>query len=73
MRSRHMLVQAMLIRHDGIMENQMESTVVYWGFLGIMEKKIEATIGAYQLKQPSSKAIDLWSPYISVALLQRIQ
>ena len=29
---------------SGIMENQMETTIVYWGFIGIMEKKMEATI-----------------------------
>ena len=23
----------------------MESTIIYWGFIGIMEKKMEATIG----------------------------
>ena len=28
----------------GIMENQMETTIVYWWFIGIMEKKKEATI-----------------------------
>ena len=28
----------------GIMENQMETTIVYWGFIWIMEKKMEATI-----------------------------
>ena len=27
-----------------IMEKNMETTKVYWGFLGIMEKKMEATI-----------------------------
>ena len=28
----------------GIMENQMETTIVYWGFIGRMEKNMEATI-----------------------------
>ena len=28
----------------GIMENQMETTIVYWGFIGIMEKKMETAI-----------------------------
>ena len=27
-----------------MMENKMESTVVYWGYIGIMEKKMETTI-----------------------------
>ena len=26
-----------------IMENQMETTIVYWGYNGIMEKKMETT------------------------------
>ena len=25
-------------------EKKMETTVVYWGYMGIMEKKMEATI-----------------------------
>ena len=33
------------------MENQMETTIVYWGFIWIMEKKMEATIG-YMLGGP---------------------
>ena len=28
----------------GIMENQMETTIVYWVFISIMENKMEATI-----------------------------
>ena len=32
------------LENIGIMENQMETTIVYWGFIGIMEKKMEATI-----------------------------
>ena len=28
----------------GILENQMETTIVYWGYIGIMEKKMETTI-----------------------------
>ena len=28
----------------GIMENEMETTIVYWGYIGIMEKKMETTI-----------------------------
>ena len=31
------------------MENQMETTIVYWGYIGIMEKKMETTIGLYKL------------------------
>ena len=27
------------------MEKKMETTVVYWGYIGIMEKKMETTIG----------------------------
>ena len=26
------------------MENKMEATIVYWGYIGIMEIKMEATI-----------------------------
>ena len=26
------------------MENQMETTIEYWGYIGIVEKKMEATI-----------------------------
>ena len=26
------------------MEKKMETTIVYWGYIGIMEKKMEATI-----------------------------
>ena len=26
------------------MENQMETTIEYWGYIGIMEKKMETTI-----------------------------
>ena len=33
----------------GIMENQMETTIVYWGFIGIMEKKMEATIVSWDV------------------------
>ena len=28
----------------------METTIVYWGFIGIMEKKMEATIIFYALR-----------------------
>ena len=28
----------------GIMENEMETTIVYWGYMGIMEKKMETSI-----------------------------
>ena len=28
----------------GIMEKKMETTIVYWGYVGIMENKMEATI-----------------------------
>ena len=35
---------AVILGFIGIMENQMETTIVYWGFIGIMEKKMEATI-----------------------------
>ena len=31
----------------GIMENKMETTVVYWGSMGRMEKKMETTIMGY--------------------------
>ena len=27
-----------------IMEKRMETTIVYWGYIGIMEKKMETTI-----------------------------
>ena len=26
------------------MEKQMETTILYWGYIGIMDKKMEATI-----------------------------
>ena len=29
------------------MENKMEATIVYWGYIGIMEKKMETTIMVY--------------------------
>ena len=29
------------------MENKMETTIVYWGFIGIMGKKMETTIMGY--------------------------
>ena len=28
----------------GIVENKMETTLGYWGYVGIMEKKMETTI-----------------------------
>ena len=28
----------------GLMEKKMETTIVYWGYIGIMEKIMEATI-----------------------------
>ena len=28
----------------GIMEKEMETTIVYWGYIGVMEKKMETTI-----------------------------
>ena len=34
----------------GIMENKMETTIVYWGYNGIMEKKMEATIHSSDLR-----------------------
>ena len=33
----------------GIMENKMETTIVYWGNIEIMEKKMETTIGYHGL------------------------
>ena len=30
--------------YNGIMEKNMEATIVFWGYNGIMEKKMEATI-----------------------------
>ena len=33
-----------LICGHGRMENKMETTVVYWGYIGIMEKKMETTV-----------------------------
>ena len=27
------------------MEKEMETTIVYWGYIGIMEKKMETTKG----------------------------
>ena len=35
------LVQEFRLR---VMENKMETTIVYWGYIGIMEKKMETTI-----------------------------
>ena len=29
------------------MEKKMETTIVYWGYIGIMEKKMETTIMGY--------------------------
>ena len=29
------------------MEKKMETTTVYWGYIGIMEKKMETTIMGY--------------------------
>ena len=31
-------------QHIGIMQKEMETTIVYWGYIGIMEKKMETTI-----------------------------
>ena len=31
-------------RYSEIMENKMETTIVFWGYIGIMENKMEATI-----------------------------
>ena len=28
----------------GVMERNMQTTIIYWGYIGIMEKKMEATI-----------------------------
>ena len=30
-----------------MMEKKMETTIVYWGYIGIMEKKMEITILGY--------------------------
>ena len=30
-----------------IQENQMETTIVYWGYMGIMENKMESIIMGY--------------------------
>ena len=32
-----------VVLHIGIMESRMETTVVYWGYIRIMVKKMEAT------------------------------
>ena len=33
------------VQHIGIMEKKMETIGIYWGSIGRMEKKMEATIG----------------------------
>ena len=32
-----------LLGHVGIMDNDMATTIVYWVYIGIMEKKMETT------------------------------
>ena len=37
----------------------MESTIVYWGFIGIMEKKMEATIVmSFERSYPCRQVLD---------------
>ena len=36
-------------------ENKMETTIVYWGYVGIMEKKMETTISILGLYRDSGK------------------
>ena len=31
------------------MENKMETTMVYWGYIGIVEKKMEPTIMGFRV------------------------
>ena len=31
------------------MEKKMETTIVYWGYMGMMEKKMETTILGYKV------------------------
>ena len=32
------------IQNIRVMENKMETTIVYWGYMGMMEKKMETTV-----------------------------
>ena len=48
------------MRHRGpdhleIMEKKMETTIVYWGYIGIMGKKMETTIGILGLYWDNGK------------------
>ena len=47
MPSRKKEVFGQLNEEQGIMENKMETTIVYWGYIGIMEQKMETTILVY--------------------------
>ena len=42
--ARYQLRELLKIGYIGIMENEMETTVVFWGNIGITEKKMETTL-----------------------------
>ena len=56
------------------MEKKMETTIVYWGYIGIMEKKMETTIydgimlGSYWEKKKSFSA--MWKSAAKFCCLQ---
>ena len=35
------------LRGLGVQENKMETTIVYWGYMGKMERKMETTVLSY--------------------------
>ena len=55
----------------GIMEKIMETTIVYWGYIGIMEKNMETTMFSYE---KSARIFELSSPvYSKLASLKTAQ
>ena len=42
--ARYQLRELLKIGYIGIIQNRMETTVVFWGNIGLMEKKIETTL-----------------------------
>ena len=53
--ARHREVHRILMRY-GIMEKKVETTIVYWGYIGKMEEKTEANI-FYEVVPPFGKIL----------------
>ena len=49
-----------------IMEKKMETTVVYWAYVGIMEKKMETRVLERFLQRVYQPLCLHWTPFLGV-------